>query len=130
MSWWLNRLGIMLMYYWRNNVLILLHLMLTNCVSCHSQHYCIPWSYLVHSGCLSNPSHHFLIYWPKTIKLTFVASPLSTHHCVFFRTLQLTHCIVSSSIYNGFWLPLWYLQTFHRMLDYVSCWFIIEEITL
>jgi hypothetical protein len=33
--------------------------------------------------------------------------------CLSFCSFSFGHCVVCSSSIYGFWLPLWYLQTFH-----------------
>ena len=35
------------------------------------------------------------------------------HHCLSFCPFSFKHCKVYPYSNNGFWLPLWYLQTFH-----------------
>jgi hypothetical protein len=43
-----------------------------------------------------------------------------------FKSLWFSHCIVSPSLIYGFWLPLWYLQTFLFLLHYIQCLNIIK----
>jgi hypothetical protein len=40
--------------------------------------------------------------------------------CIVANCLSFGHCLVYPSIY-GFWLPLWYLQTFLSMVQYCDC---------
>ena len=48
----------------------------------------------------------------KFVNLKFV--PFVDHCDIWLLSFSFDHCIVCPSSIYGIWLPLWYLQTFHK----------------
>jgi hypothetical protein len=46
--------------------------------------------------------------------------------CLSFCTFSIGYCVVCSSLINGFWLPLWYLQYF----SYIVAWNTLSDRTV
>jgi len=64
---------------------------------------------LVEQKLLTLPEH--LSSNPPFLWGSLVLCVCFVDHCLSFRPFSLGHCVVSPLI-SGFWLPLWYLQTF------------------